>query len=71
MYELRGLDGDVRLVLPSTSSFSGHGIFEDLEALDLDPLTCGEVMDRFDEAMTHKRLLDLVSCGYLSRVPRS
>jgi hypothetical protein len=38
MYELRGLDGDVRLVLPSTSSFSGHGIFEDLDALDYAPI---------------------------------
>jgi len=33
MYEPRGWDGDVRLLLPSSSSFSGQGIFEDLDAL--------------------------------------
>ncbi|MEN8237414.1 MAG: hypothetical protein ABFQ95_07750 [Pseudomonadota bacterium] len=33
MYEPRGLDGDVRLLLPSSSSFFGHEIFEDLDAL--------------------------------------
>jgi hypothetical protein len=35
MYEPRGSDGDVRLLLPSTSSLSGHGIFEDLDALNI------------------------------------